>query len=534
MEKQLYKPVQGQPTSELRFVLYVRKSTEDEGSQINSIEDQIRVCREYAENRGDIRIVGVVKEETSAKRSGNRPRFDEMLRNFPKKYEGLVAYHPDRLARNMREAGVIIDMLNPDNGLIKNLAFPTVQFSNDSSGRLTLAVLFSLATQFSEHLSETVKRGVDSNLQKGKSAGVPKWGYLRSDITGLYEPDENFPFIKAGWDMRADGATIEEIVEYWNKNNVHRKTKITRKNKKVREIRISQQMASKLFTDPFNYGILCQAGDEVDLRLIYNFKPVVSEEVYNIVQTMRQERHRKQLRLKKRLNFYPLRGMAICDECDGRMVVGPSTSRSGKRILYFRCGNKECHRQQKSVRASAIFEPMYEMLDKLKFTKKDYEEYSKTIEQYTDEMLVKLREERKSLIGSRNHKKNELADKSRSFTQLSKAEADTPQMVLDTLRTDLETLQNELIDIDEEIGAIEAKIGEPSKIKLTKDEFLNLANSLGDKMRAGTPVEKDILCRMLFLNLRLDNKNAPSYLWKEPFASLIKSRKINFGARERT
>jgi len=72
-------------------------------------------------------------------------------------------------------------------------------------------------------------------------------------------------------------------------------------------------------------------------------------------------------------------------------------------------------------------------------------------------------------------------------------------------------------------------VGVPLK-KATTRKFLNLANSLGDKMRADTPVEKDILCRMLFLNLRLDNKNTPSYLWKEPFATLIKSRKISFGA----
>jgi len=50
------------------------------------------------------------------------------------------------------------------------MAFPTVQYANDSSGRLTLAVLFSLATQFSEHLSEVVKRGVKSKLGRGVSS----------------------------------------------------------------------------------------------------------------------------------------------------------------------------------------------------------------------------------------------------------------------------------------------------------------------------------------------------------------------------
>ena len=515
--------------NEMRFVLYARKSTEDEGSQINSIADQIKTCRAYAERRGDIHIVDIIKEETSAKKAGGRRKFDEMLLNFGKKYDALISYHPDRLARNMLEAGKVIDMLNPDNTAIKAIAFPTVELANDSAGRLTLAILFSLATQYSEHLSETVKRGVDSNLEKGISGGQPKWGYTRSDDTGAYEPNEFFAFIKAGWDMRADGATLEDVAEYWNKNNVHRMTKKNRK-KKARAIRPSIDAASKVFADPFYYGILCQGGQEVDLRDIHpNFKPMIEKEIYDKVQAMRYNSFGGQLKLKKRLNFYPLRGMIICDECGHRMVVGPSTSASGKRILYCRCDNKLCHRDQKSVRFNTILEPMYEMLDRLKFTKKDYEEYSKTIGQYTDEMLTKLRTERLSLRGRLAHLKNKVAETGRSYAELSKEEADTPATVLETLRGDLEKLQAEVVDTDEKIGELNSKIGAPSKIALNKDEFLNLANSLGDKMRAGSPVEKDILCRLLFLNIRLNNKKEPFYLWKEPFATLVKSRKIELG-----
>lgn len=51
----------------LKFVLYARKSTEDEGSQVNSIEDQVRICKEYADRQGDINIVEVIEEKKSAK-----------------------------------------------------------------------------------------------------------------------------------------------------------------------------------------------------------------------------------------------------------------------------------------------------------------------------------------------------------------------------------------------------------------------------------------------------------------------------------
>lgn len=166
--------------TKLRYVLYARKSTEDEGSQVNSIDDQIPICLEYAENHG-LHVVKIIREEKSAKKSAidspkNRPQFVEMIKSFPTQYDALLAYHPDRVARNMRDAGVIIELLNPEKAQIKNMAFPTVQYANDSSGRLTLAVLFSLATQFSEHLSEVVRRGVKSKLNKGISSGAPKWG----------------------------------------------------------------------------------------------------------------------------------------------------------------------------------------------------------------------------------------------------------------------------------------------------------------------------------------------------------------------
>ncbi len=59
-------------------------------------------------------------------------------------------------------------------------------------------------------------------------------------------------------------------------------------------------------------------------------------------------------------------------------------------------------------------------------------------------------------------------------------------------------------------------------------------NTPNDKMRAGTPLEKDILARKMLLNVTLDNKNAPSFIWKEPFATMVVSQKVKLGADERT
>lgn len=516
--------------TKLRYVLYVRKSTEGEDSQAKSIPDQLDACIRYAETNG-LHIVKIIKEEKSAKKYGGRTQFNEMLKGFPTQYDAILAYHPDRIARNMRDAGVIIDMLNPDNALIKNMAFPTVQYANDSSGRLTLAVLFSLATQFSEHLSEVVKRGVKTNLDKGMSSGTPKWGYERNEITNYYEPDANFQYIQRAWFMRAEGERIADIVKYLNSHDVHRMTKITRTNKKQRAIRPSETNMTKMFADSFFYGLLIQAGQEVDLRKLTNFTPMIDEEIYDKVQAVSYRRSRLKPKSIKGGIFYPFRGMVYCGVChsDQPMYVGKSKSENSGHFLYFRCANKDCQRKVKSVRAKYVLEGLYDKLESLKLTDKQYATYSKRLDELTDTKIDELQAERRSLNGVKVVKEKErdaLARKLRDMDESHPSYAVT--------EGDITDLHNEIIDIDTDLNKINAKLKNKDKIKLTKEEFLNLAKTSYDKMRAGTPIEKDILARKMLLNLSINDERAPSFIWKEPFASVFDNSVSSFGARERT
>ena len=90
------------------------------------------------------------------------------------------------------------------------------------------------------------------------------------------------------------------------------------------------------------------------------------------------------------------------------------------------------------------------------------------------------------------------------------------------------------MELEEAIDKLREKIANPSKIKLTKEQFLNLVKLAPDKMRAGSAVKKDRVARILFLNLTLDNEKRLSVIWKEPFASLVKAIEMSSGADERT
>ena len=65
----------------LRYVLYVRKSSEDAEAQAKSLPDQIADCKEYANNHGLLLVDEPIQESKSAKKSGNRPLFSQILKD---------------------------------------------------------------------------------------------------------------------------------------------------------------------------------------------------------------------------------------------------------------------------------------------------------------------------------------------------------------------------------------------------------------------------------------------------------------------
>src|SRR3989344_2435721 len=101
--------------TKLTYVLYARTSTDDTGRQPKSIEGQIDECMELA-NRSGLHIIGEPLIETkSAKKPNKRPVFTQMLKDLKNGvYDGILSWNPDRLARNMREGGEIIDMIDEE------------------------------------------------------------------------------------------------------------------------------------------------------------------------------------------------------------------------------------------------------------------------------------------------------------------------------------------------------------------------------------------------------------------------------------
>ena len=107
-----------------KYFLYARKSTEDDDKQVMSIEAQLFELREFA-RKENLEIVETFQESRSAKTPG-REVFNKMMEKIESMENvGILAWHPDRLARNSVDGGRIIYLV--DQKKITSLRFSTLE-----------------------------------------------------------------------------------------------------------------------------------------------------------------------------------------------------------------------------------------------------------------------------------------------------------------------------------------------------------------------------------------------------------------------
>ena len=148
----------------MKYFLYIRKSTDEDDRQVLSLEAQETELKEFA-LRENLLIAATFRESQTAKEPG-RPIFNDMLKRMEHgEAEGILAWHPDRLARNSIDGGRIIFLI--DTGKIKALKSPTFWFEPTPQGKFMLNIAFGQSKYFVDNLSENTKRGLRQKLRRG-------------------------------------------------------------------------------------------------------------------------------------------------------------------------------------------------------------------------------------------------------------------------------------------------------------------------------------------------------------------------------
>jgi site-specific DNA recombinase len=149
--------------SPLKYCLYARKSSESDERQAMSIGSQIKEMKDMATREG-LNIVIVKQESFSAKQSGYRPVFNEVLHGLQNgEFDAILTWAPDRLSRNAGDLGSLVDLM--DMNKLRRIRTFGQTFSNTPNEKFLLMILCSQAKLENDNRGINVKRGIRAKCE---------------------------------------------------------------------------------------------------------------------------------------------------------------------------------------------------------------------------------------------------------------------------------------------------------------------------------------------------------------------------------
>jgi len=234
-----------------KYFIYARKSTESEDRQVLSIEAQVVELREYAKKE-NLFIIEELFEAKTAKQPG-REVFNLLVKRIERdEANGILAWHPDRLARNSMDGGKIIYLT--DTGKLVDLRFPNYSFENTAQGKFMLSIIFGQSKYFVDNLSENVLRGFRQKLRRGEYPGFAPLGYKNNILDHSIEVvPEAAHKIRELFELYATGRySMEELRKLATASGLASRRK---------HVRLSLSNIEGILKNPFYFGVFRFKGE---------------------------------------------------------------------------------------------------------------------------------------------------------------------------------------------------------------------------------------------------------------------------------
>ena len=347
-----------------KYFLYARKSMEDDDRQVMSIEAQLFELRELA-RKENLEILEEFQESKSAKTPG-REIFGEMMAKIENGGDfGILAWHPDRLARNSIDGGRVIYAV--DTRKVVSLRFPTFWFEPTPQGLFMLQVAFGQSKYYSDNLAENIKRGIRQKLRRGEWLNLAPFGYQNNPLKHNIEPHPT--------EARIVRLAFEEYVKgsygYESLANFLADLGVVSKNGTP----LAKISIKRLLTHRAYLGFVKHDNEWFD----GNFEPILSSTLFEAVQKVLRAKERP--RKRKARHDFPFTGLFRCAECSSMISAQWATGKSGHRYRYYRCSKKRGRCPQPYIQEMELARQIKARLQTISLC-----------DRYTDWMLAKVDE----------------------------------------------------------------------------------------------------------------------------------------------
>lgn len=332
-----------------KAVIYARYSCSSQTEQ--SIEGQLRVCREYARGN-ELLIMGEYIDRAMTGKTDARPNFQRMIKDSAKKeWEIVLVYKLDRFSRNKYDSAVNKRALK-NNGV--RVLSATEHIPDSPEAIILESMLEGMAQYFSEELSQKVHRGLEESYRKGNyTGGYQIYGYDTVNKKNVINETEAV-IIREIFTKYANGYTAKAIADELKARGVLSK----------RDRVFTEKMVFSILQNT-KYNGTIKHGDTVYDNI---YPKIIDDILWQAVQDIHRENQIAPSR-KKEIYDYILSGKLVCGHCKRPMVGISGTSKTGTTYYYYACLSRrrkivecECKTIGKQEMEDAVIQTTYKLL----------------------------------------------------------------------------------------------------------------------------------------------------------------------------
>lgn len=327
----------------IKVASYCRVST-DRDDQANSFASQQRFFRAYIEQRPDWELYDIYADEgTTGTSTRKRIQFNRMMNDaYHRKFELIITKEVSRFSRN------ILDTITYTREL-KALGIGVIFMSDgfcslDPDAELRLSIMGSIAQEESRKISSRVKWGQTRQMERGVVFGKSMLGY---DVKNgkLFVNPENAEivkqiFYKYGVEKKGTTVIARELREaghktytgnpIWSSSHI---LKILKNEKYIGNLIQKKTITPDYLTHTKKYN----HGEETLVIQTGHHEPIISQELWDLVQNEISKRHRTKQSSNEHSHRYLFSGKIICGECGARFISRTKTRKDGSSYKRWGC-----------------------------------------------------------------------------------------------------------------------------------------------------------------------------------------------------
>lgn len=298
-----------------KAVIYARFSCSKQREA--SIEDQLRVCRDWCEREG-YEVVAEYCDRAASGRTDDRRQFQQMIANAGES-DIVLVYMMDRFSRDVYDAPIYKRKLK-DKGV--RVVSATESMPDGPEAILIESIYEAMAAMESAHIAQRTKRGMEGNAMKCLHNGVKVFGYRFTDDNRYAIDDAEAEIVREIYARHIEGEASHRIAE-----DLAQRGWRTTWGTRISPHAVDTILKNEKYKGVYKWG---------ETRVEGGMPSIVGEDVWNMAQRAVVRKQRKM----EDWSEYALAGRCVCLECGINMVGVSGRGHRNYKYTYYRCSKK--------------------------------------------------------------------------------------------------------------------------------------------------------------------------------------------------